>query len=180
MVPCSWLVKCISCRSCFVYRWAFFAYSPFRCSDVLSHCKQTCFDCKPKLPQKLITNLRPRWKALWCTWGEPKRGQDFVREGRADRMGIFLQAAKEGKYREGREARHMSEKSLKFLFFWDASCEQFSLSDQSAVIDASLWGSPSESCSNLRTRHRKINPCKPLWERNGFNISQFEQLMCTS
>ena len=35
-----------------------------------------------------------------------------------------------------------SEKRLIGLTFWDTLCEQFGLSDQSALIDASLWKKP--------------------------------------
>ena len=52
----------------------------------------------------------------------------------------------------------MSEKHLIRLTFWDTLWEQFCLSDQSALLDASLG--------------RK--PFKPLWARNGLNISQFK------
>ena len=41
-----------------------------------------------------------------------------------------------------------SEMRLIRLTFWDTLWEQFGLSDQSALIDASLWRKPFKTCAN--------------------------------
>ena len=48
-------------------------------------------------------------------------------------------------------------------------------SDQSALIDVSLWRNPLwKLCKSSRTRP-KDQPSKPLWERKWCNLSRFEQ-----
>ena len=71
-------------------------------------------------------------------------------------------------------SNYFSEKCLTSFTFWDTLWEQFGLSDRSALIDASLWRKPLWNlCKSLSTQP-KTQPSKPLWERNGLNISRFK------
>ena len=65
----------------------------------------------------------------------------------------------------------ISERRLMRLTFWDTLWEQFCLSDQSALIDASLWRKPLYNLCKSSSTQPKTQPSKPLWERNGLNIS---------
>ena len=67
-----------------------------------------------------------------------------------------------------------SETRLIRLTFWDTLWEQFGLSDQSALIDASLWRKPLKNLCKSSSTQPFTQPSKPLWERNGLNISRFK------
>ena len=68
----------------------------------------------------------------------------------------------------------LSERRLIRLTFWDTLWEQFGLSDQSALIDASLWRKPLKNLCKASNTQPKTQRSKPLWERNGLNISRFK------
>ena len=62
----------------------------------------------------------------------------------------------------------ISEKRLIRLTFWDTLWEQFGLSDQSALIDASLWRKPFLNLCKPSSTQPKTQPSKPLWATKWF------------
>ena len=73
-----------------------------------------------------------------------------------------------------------SERCLIRLTFWGTLWEQFGLSDQSALIDASVWRKPLENLCKSSTTQPQSQPSKPLWQRDGLNISWFKPFRCIS
>ena len=67
-----------------------------------------------------------------------------------------------------------SEKRLIHWSFWDTLWEQFCLLDQRALIDASLWRKPLRNLRKSSSAQPKTQLSKPLWERNGLNISRLK------
>ena len=65
-------------------------------------------------------------------------------------------------------------KRLICLSFWDTLLEQFCLSDQSALIDASLWRHPLENQCRFSSTRPEYQLSKPLWEQNRSNMSRFK------
>ena len=69
----------------------------------------------------------------------------------------------------------LSEKHLIRLIFGNILWEQFCQSDQNALMHASLWSALfCGACVNPQAPDRENQPSKPLWERNGLDISRFK------
>ena len=73
-----------------------------------------------------------------------------------------------------------SERRLIRLTFWETLCEQFVLSDQSALIDAPLWRKSLKNLCKSSSTQPETQPSKARWEQNALNISRFKLFRCIS